>query len=62
MNYSSKDLIKMLEQNGWQLVGVRGDHHKFKHPTQPGQVIVPHPRKDMPKGTASAIIKQAGLK
>ena len=62
MNYSSKELIKMIEKDGWELVNTTGSHHKYKHPSKPGQVIIPHPRKDIPKGTANAIIKQAGLK
>lgn len=62
MNYSSKDLIKAIEKDGWELVKTTGSHHKYKHPTKPGQVIIPHPRKDLPKGTAAAILKQAGLK
>ena len=63
MNYSSKDLIKILTKNGWQLKSVSGSHHKFIHPDNPGQqVIIPHPRTDMKKGTTNAILKQAGLK
>lgn len=57
---NSKAIIKRLERDGWQLVGGRGDHQKFKHPRIPGQVIVPHPCKDMPIGTLRSIFRQAG--
>ena len=57
---NSKAIIKRLERDGWQPVGGRGDHQKFKHPRIPGQVIVPHPRKDMPIGTLRSIFRQAG--
>ncbi|WP_151810857.1 type II toxin-antitoxin system HicA family toxin [Acinetobacter bereziniae] len=40
---------------------VRGSHHHFKHPTKEGLVTVPHPKKDLPKGTVKSILKQAGL-
>jgi predicted RNA binding protein YcfA (HicA-like mRNA interferase family) len=41
---------------------VRGSHHHFRHPTKPGIVTVPHPRKDMPIGTLKSIERQAGVK
>jgi predicted RNA binding protein YcfA (HicA-like mRNA interferase family) len=58
----STDVIKKLERDGWQQVAVRGSHHQFKHPTKPGRVTVPHPKKDLPAGTVNSILKQAGLK
>ena len=56
----SRTLIKILEADGWVLVAVRGSHHQFKHPTKPGRVTVPHPKKDLTKGTEVSILKQAG--
>jgi len=58
----SHTLIKLLEADGWVLVAVRGSHHQFKHPTKPGRVTVPHPKKDLTKGTEVSILKQVGLK
>jgi len=55
---TSKDIIKRLTSDGWYLVGVKGDHEKFKHP--PGHVVVPHPRKDVVIGTLKSIYRQAG--
>ena len=57
----SKDLIQMIEKRGWQLKRVKGSHHQFSHPTLPGLVTIPHPKKDLPKGTVRSIKKQAGL-
>jgi len=37
-------------------------HHHFKHPTKKGIVTIPHPKKDIPKGTVGNILRQAGLK
>lgn len=58
---NSKDIVKKLEQDGWKLVATKGSHHQFKHPTKPGRVTVPHPKKDMKIGTVKSIMKQAGL-
>ncbi|WP_428095750.1 type II toxin-antitoxin system HicA family toxin [Candidatus Thioglobus sp.] len=57
---TSKEIIKKLKKDGWIKVGGKGDHEKFKHPTKPGHVIVPHPRKDLRPGTLNSIFKQAG--
>ncbi len=57
----SRTLIKQLEADGWYLVGVKGSHHQYKHPTKLGRVTVPHPKKDLPIGTTKSILKQAGL-
>lgn len=59
---NSRDLIRMLEADRWQLVGTVGSHHHYKHPAKPGKVTVPHPKKDLPIGTARSVLKQAGLK
>jgi len=59
---NSRDLIGLLKKNGWVLVKVVGSHHQYKHPTRTGKVTVPHPRKDLPKGTVASVLKQAGLK
>ena len=57
-----RDLIKMLEADGWTHVRTTGSHRQFKHPTKPGLVTVAgHPSVDVPKGTLRAIIDQAGL-
>lgn len=58
-----RDLIKLLENEGWLLVRTRGSHRQFKHPGQPGTVTVAgKPGVDVPPGTLHAILKQAGLK
>ena len=59
---NSKEIIKMIEADGWQLVRAKGSHHHFKHPTKRGLVTIPHPKRTLPKGTVANIMKQAGLK
>ena len=58
-----RDLIKMMEADGWFLARSNGSHCIYKHPTKPGSVPVPvhslgH---DVPTGLRQAILKQAGL-
>nr|WP_249325429.1 type II toxin-antitoxin system HicA family toxin [Halomonas boliviensis] len=57
----SRALIKELKKDGWELVRVNGSHHHFRHPTKPGTVTVPHPKKDLKTGLVRAIRKSAGL-
>lgn len=56
------DLIRQLTSDGWYLTHIVGSHHQFRHPTKPGKVTVPHPKKDLPLGTVRSILKQARLR
>lgn len=58
MEKDSRKIIQRLKVEGYQLVSVSGSHHKFRKDGK--TVIVPHPKKDLPLGTARAIAKQAG--
>ncbi|WP_422527644.1 type II toxin-antitoxin system HicA family toxin [Serratia fonticola] len=58
---NSKQLIKDVLADGWVKVRVNGSHHHFTHPTKPGLVTIPHPKKDLPIGTVKSIRKQAGI-
>lgn len=58
-----RDVIRLVEDDGWWLVVTRGDHRQFKHPVKPGRVTISgHPGDDMPKGTLASVLRQAGLK
>ena len=57
---TSKEVISRLKADGWSLVHTKGSHQQFKSPSRPGRVTVPHPKKDLPKGTLRSIAKQAG--
>lgn len=61
-SYSSREVIRMLLDDGWYEAGCEGDHHQFKHPTKPGKVTVTHPVKDIPRRTLDGIEKQSGLR
>lgn len=58
-----RDLIKLIERDGWYRVRTKGSHHQYKHPAKPGLVTVPgNPGDDIAAGTLNNILKQAGLK
>jgi predicted RNA binding protein YcfA (HicA-like mRNA interferase family) len=55
----SRKIISALMREGFEVVSIRGSHHKLRKGSL--MVIVPHPKKDLPLGTARAIYRQAGL-
>ncbi len=61
-SYSSREIIKIIEADGWKLKNSDGDHFNFVHDTKAGKVTITHPVKNIPKGTVNSILKQAGLK
>ena len=54
---NSADLIKLLEAAGLKLAGIRGSHHKYRHPDG-RMTIVPHPKKDLCKGLVRKILRK----
>jgi predicted RNA binding protein YcfA (HicA-like mRNA interferase family) len=58
-----KDVIRLLENDGWFPVATRGSHRQYKHPVRPGRVTVAgKPSEDLAPGTLNSILKQSGLK
>jgi len=59
--YKVKEVIKMLEDDGWYLSATRGDHRQFKHPTKKGKVTIPGKLSDtFEQNILNSIFKQAG--
>ncbi len=58
MERDSKKIVRRLLDDGFELISISGSHHKFRKGSN--TVTVPHPKKDLPIGTARAIAKQAG--
>jgi predicted RNA binding protein YcfA (HicA-like mRNA interferase family) len=57
-----REIIKILEMDGWELIVYRGSHRQFKHPVKKGKVTVAGKESlDIPIGTMKSILKQAGL-
>ncbi|MEI8129293.1 MAG: type II toxin-antitoxin system HicA family toxin [bacterium] len=58
-----KEIVKLIEEDGWFLVAQKGSHRQFKHTIKAGRVtIAGKPSDDMAKGTLNSILKQARLK
>lgn len=58
-----KEIIRLIENDGWQIARTRGSHRQYKHPTTPGLVTIPgKPNDDLAPGTENSILKQAGIK
>jgi predicted RNA binding protein YcfA (HicA-like mRNA interferase family) len=58
MERNSKNIVKRLQSEGFTFVSAKGSHHKFRKDDV--TIIVPHPKKELPLGTARNIAKQAG--
>jgi predicted RNA binding protein YcfA (HicA-like mRNA interferase family) len=57
-----RDVIRLLEDDGWSQISQKGSHRQFKHPTKPGKVTVPGKMSDdLPGGTLKSILRQAAL-
>jgi len=58
-----REIIKLIETDGWYLDRTRGSHRQYKHPAKTGLVTVPgKPGDDLAPGTQNSILKQAQLK
>ena len=58
-----REVLRLLEADGWFQVATRGSHRQFKHPIKPGRTTVAgKPSDNVAPGTLSSIFKQAGLK
>ena len=57
-----RDVIKLVENDGWYHVATRGSHRQYKHLIKPGKVTIPgHPGDDMPHSLLNSILKQAQM-
>ena len=58
-----KELIALLEGDGWLLVRPKGSHRQYHHPIKPGTVTVAgKPSVEVPPGTLASALRQAGIK
>jgi predicted RNA binding protein YcfA (HicA-like mRNA interferase family) len=57
-----RDIIRLIENDGWYLFATKGSHRQYKHPEKPGRVtIAGHMNDDISPGTLGSIKKQANL-
>lgn len=61
--YKVREVIKLLESQGWELRDTVGDHRQFKHPTLPGKETVRgRLSENLDQFLLNSIWKQAGWK
>ncbi len=58
-----RELVRLLEKNGWKLVRQKGSHRHFKHPQNPNLLtIAGSENAELRPGTLNDILRKAGLK
>ncbi len=58
-----REIIKLIEADGWYQVDTKGSHRQYKHPRKLGRVtIAGNLNDDLALGTLNSIFKQAKLK
>ena len=58
-----REVLRLLADDGWEIVATRGSHRQLKHPTKPGRVTVAgKPPDDLHPKTTATILRQAGLR
>ena len=58
-----REIIKLIEADGWYLVTIKGSHRQYKHPVKVGRVtIAVKVSHDLPSGTQNSILKQAEIR
>jgi predicted RNA binding protein YcfA (HicA-like mRNA interferase family) len=63
MTMKVRQVIRLIEANGWRLVRQRGSHRQFRHATKPGRVtIAGNDGDDVKTGTLASILRRARLK
>lgn len=55
-----KELLKVLQQNGWVIIRIRGSHHVIQKGDK--TQVIPIHGKDVPTGLLNKILKDTGLK
>jgi predicted RNA binding protein YcfA (HicA-like mRNA interferase family) len=63
MKKTVREVIELLEANGWTYIGTRGDHHKFFKKGARRPIIIAGKRNsDLAEGTLQSILREAKLK
>jgi predicted RNA binding protein YcfA (HicA-like mRNA interferase family) len=58
-----REVVRLLEKQGWVEMRSRGSHRNFRHPVRPQVVTVPgNDGKELSPGTLHDILRKAGLR
>jgi len=57
-----KEILKLLEEDGWYLARTKGSHRQLRHSNKPGTVTVSgKPSIDVPPGTLNSIFEASWI-
>jgi len=57
-----RDVIKLVEEDGWYYTKTTGSHRHYKHPIKRGKVTIPgHPSDEMNPSVFNSVLKQAQI-
>jgi len=56
-----RQIIRFLEQSGFNLDHTSGSHFIFYHPVSRRRAVVPRHNRDLPKGTLMSLLREAGF-
>jgi len=57
-----RELLKLLNRDGWVIDRSRGSHRQLRHPSKPGSVTVSgHPSDTVHPKTLKSVLRQAQL-
>lgn len=59
---TSKEVLKLLRQDGWHEKAQKGSHLQLIHDFKKGKVTIPMHSGHLSPATLNSILKQAGLK
>jgi predicted RNA binding protein YcfA (HicA-like mRNA interferase family) len=55
-----REVIRIIENDGWYLVATHGSHRQYKHPVKSGRVTIAGKLShDLAIGTLNSVLKQA---
>ena len=58
-----REVLRIIEEDGWIMVAQKGSHRQYKHPDKPGRITVAgHLKDDIAPGMLNSILRQARLK
>lgn len=58
----SRELIALIEEDGWKLVRTKGSHHQFKKEGVPWLITISHPEKQVSRHQVADARRKSGLK
>ncbi len=57
-----KHIVKLMNNDGWQLIAMRGPHWQFVHPFRPGRVTISGDLShDVGRGAMRSLMRQTQL-